>query len=233
MQRLTFILLLAISAIQCSTAIDKSASTNNVPGQSIPNFDLTQHEQQQISSNHRELSSTSAYSTNNGVGYFFATLWYNIQMHLGPDCHHHGPGHGHCPCGPPHDPNKCHHSSSSSSSSGGSSGSGGSSSGTSQTSSSSGGGSSSSSSSTSSSSSSNWDNDGYSSDGTTSYGSYNDDKWTDDGWNSNNLDNGGSAAGTTFIGTAKSIAPFLIGALVAGFIGAAFVVMRVSLAVLR
>ena len=48
-----------------------------------------------------------------------------------------------------------------------------------------------------------------------------------------NLDNGGSAAGTTFIGTAKSIAPFLIGALVAGFIGAAFVVMRVSLAVLR
>ena len=57
------------------------------------------------------------------------------------------------------------------------------------------------------------------------------DGWSNDGWESSNLDNGsaGSAGANSSVGmTAKSIVPFIIGALVAAAIGAMFVVALVS-----
>ena len=57
------------------------------------------------------------------------------------------------------------------------------------------------------------------------------DGWSNDGWESSNLDNGsaGSAGANSPVGmTAKSIVPFVIGALVAAAIGAMFVVALVS-----
>lgn len=52
------------------------------------------------------------------------------------------------------------------------------------------------------------------------------DGWSNDGWESSNLDNGGakSGAGSSVGVSAKSIVPFVVGALVAAAIGVMFVV---------
>ena len=229
MERLSFILLLALSAIQCGAAVESSSSrllrktTTTSRPKSLDFGAITS--QQQPQKNHRELSSSSSSSG----GTWFAWLWYNTLTHLCPP-HHQGCPH---PC-PPGQPN-CHHSSSSSGGSSGGDGTANSS-----------GGSSSGGSSGGTSYSNNGDgeysngdgeysnNDGWSADGHDSnysgdvdYTNEDGSTWSDDGWNSSNLDNG-NANGSTFEVNAQSIVPFLVGALVAGVIGAAFVVSRVS-----
>lgn len=158
----------------------------------------------------------------------------------------------HPPCvGPAKNQSHCHHSSSSSHSSGGGSSSGGSSSSSSWTSdgydadgntenASDGEGDSSSSSSSSSSATNDaWAADGYdssnsgngnsSSGGGSSSSSGNNDASGTDGWESSNLGNGSSSGAGSSMGLkAESIIPFIVGALVAGVIGAAIVVGRVS-----
>ena len=225
MQRLAFILLLALLAIiQCGATVESSSGRllrkTSRPTKNLDFGSITYSQQQP--QYHRELSSSSSGGT------WFAWMWYNALTHLCPPHHEHCPH----PC-PPGKPD-CHHHSSSSSSGGGSGGS--------TASSSSGGGSSSGGSSGGDSSYSNngdgeySNNDGWSADGhdgsnysgdvdyTNGDGST---TWSDDAWNSSNLDNG-NANGSTFEVNAQSIVPFLVGALVAGVIGAAFVVSRVS-----
>jgi hypothetical protein len=56
---------------------------------------------------------------------------------------------------------------------------------------------------------------------------YDDDAWQNDGWSSNNLDQGSSYASTEVQnGKSTPVWPFLVAALVAGVIGAMFVVSR-------
>ena len=70
-------------------------------------------------------------------------------------------------------------------------------------------------------------NNGDSSSSSSSSG--NGDEWNADGWESSNLGNGSSnGAGSSMGLKADSIIPFIVGALVAGVIGAAIVVARVS-----
>lgn len=222
MQRLSFILLLALSAIQCGAAVESSSgrllrkTTTTSRPKSLDFGAITS--QQQPQKNHRELSSSSSSSG----GTWFAWLWYNTLTHLCPP-HHQGCPH---PC-PPGQPN-CHHSSSSS---GGSSGGDGTanSSGGSSSGGSSGGTSYSNNGDGEYSNNDGWNADGHDSNysGDVDYTNEDGSTWSDDGWNSSNLDNG-NANGSTFEVNAQSIVPFLIGALVAGVIGAAFVVSRVS-----
>ena len=212
MQRLSFILLLALSAIQCGAVVESSSSRLLRKTTSTSRPRLDHHQQPQ---NRRELSSSSSSSG----GTWFAWLWYNTLTHLCPP-HREGCPH---PC-PPGQPN-CHHSSSSS---------GGSSGGDGTANSSSSGGSSGGTSYSNNGDGEYSNNDGWSADGHDSnysgdvdYTNEDGSTWSDDGWNSSNLDNG-NANGSTFEVNAQSIVPFLVGALVAGVIGAAFVVSRVS-----
>ena len=69
-----------------------------------------------------------------------------------------------------------------------------------------------------------WGDDGHNDDGKAGWGD--DDGWYDDGWTSSNLDQGSYATGTDMNGKTTPIWPFLVAALVAGVIGAIFVVSR-------
>lgn len=80
-----------------------------------------------------------------------------------------------------------------------------------------------------SSSSGNGNNNNGDSSSSSSSSSGNGDEWNADGWESSNLGNGSSnGAGSSMGLKADSIIPFIVGALVAGVIGAAIVVARVS-----
>lgn len=71
-----------------------------------------------------------------------------------------------------------------------------------------------------------WDDDGHTDDNAANV-EYDDDAWANDGWTSNNLDQGSSYASTEVQnGKPTPVWPFLVAALVAGCVGAMFVVSR-------
>ena len=205
MNRLSFLVFLSLTAINCCSAAD--FTLRSAPATAAP-IDA-------IDRQGRALSSSDV-----SIAWYWLLL-NHLGMHLG-DCGPRSEKAEHCPH-PPHPP---HHAKSSSSSSGGGS--------SSDSSSSSSSGSSSSSSSSNSSGGSSYDADCSSADNCAETQNCCADvasgkKWGSDGWESSNLDNGANTngAGASVGVSAKSIVPFVVGALVAAAIGAALVVALV------